>query len=154
MHPRKACPAILAVQERDDRQHDRTPLFDQSGQCWLVFISGILRGNEKNGLAMMSRDFPSQDREVDPGGCGGGLVACIGRSRRLDQQNMQFPTRHGPMLAPFRHHKHLGLVRCDGGVPKFDVERACKHEEEIVGVVVLVPVERPSSLATITSLLL
>jgi hypothetical protein len=58
------------------------------------------------------------------------------------------------MLNSPGHNEHIALIEGDRAVPKFDVERACKHEEEIVGVVVLVPVERPSSLATITSLLL
>src|SRR5262249_58035158 len=47
---------------------------------------------------------------------------------------------------PPAHHEHLALIEGHCAVPQLDVERACESKEEIVGVVVLVPMERPLKL--------
>ena len=44
------------------------------------------------------------------------------------------------MLDTLWHHKDLAAVQRDGAVAQLDVERALQHEEEIVGLVMLVPV--------------
>jgi len=77
---------------------------------------------------------------------GGRLVACIWRARRLYQQDMHLPARHGAMLDSLGYNEYLALIEDDRAIPKLDVERTCEHKEEIVGVVVFVPVERPFEL--------
>src|SRR5262249_39914341 len=76
----------------------------------------------------------------------GGLVTGIRGPRRLYQQNMHLSARHRAMLNPLGHHEYLTLIEGDRAVPKLDVERSSEHKEEIVSVVVLVPVKWPLKL--------
>src|SRR5262249_52468106 len=62
------------------------------------------------------------------------------------QQNMHLSARHRAMLNPLGHHEYLTLIEGDRAVPKLDVERSSEHKEEIVSVVVLVPVKWPLKL--------
>ncbi len=54
---------------------------------------------------------------------------------------MRFLARDRAMLDAVRHDEHLAGPERHGAVAQLDVERALQHEEEIVGVVVLVPDE-------------
>src|SRR3954452_18032740 len=45
------------------------------------------------------------------------------------------------MLDAFRHDEHLAGAKRHGAVAQLDVEHALEHEEEIIGIVVLVPDE-------------
>src|SRR5262249_5444527 len=72
----------------------------------------------------------------------GGLVTGIGRACRLDQQDMHFAARHGPMFDALGHDKHLTGVEGDRAIAQLDIERPIEDEEKIVRVVVLMPVER------------
>jgi hypothetical protein len=56
---------------------------------------------------------------------------------------MHLPARHGAMLDSIRHRKKAALTVGNRAVPKLNVERACEHKKENVGVIVLVLVERP-----------
>ena len=44
------------------------------------------------------------------------------------------PARHWAMLDPLGHHENLALIEGHRAVPQLDLERACEHKEEIVGV--------------------
>src|SRR5581483_8839430 len=50
--------------------------------------------------------------------------------------------RHGLMFDALGNHKNLARVEGYGAVPKFDVERALEHKEEVIRVIVLVLMER------------
>jgi hypothetical protein len=50
------------------------------------------------------------------------------------------------MLNTFGHDKHLAGIKGDRAIPELDVERTLEHKEEIVCLVMLVPVERPFEL--------
>jgi hypothetical protein len=72
----------------------------------------------------------------------GGPVARIRRARRLNQQDVHFLARYGPMLNALGYDEHLAGIEGDRAVPELDVERTLEHKEEIVCLVMLVPVER------------
>jgi len=47
----------------------------------------------------------------------------------------------GAMLDALRHDEHLAFAQFDVPIPQLDRQAALQHQEEVVGVVVLVPVE-------------
>ena len=67
---------------------------------------------------------------------------------------MNFAARDGPVLDAFGHNKNLAGIEGNRAIPQLDVERALEDEKEIVGVLMFVPMNGPSSLATMMSLLL
>ena len=44
-------------------------------------------------------------------------IARIRCTRWFDQQDMHFPVRHGPVLAPLGHNKNLTRVEGDSAIP-------------------------------------
>src|SRR5581483_3084120 len=74
---------------------------------------------------------------------GGRRIAGVRRTGRLDQEDVHFAPRHGAVLDALWHDKDFAGIERDGAVAQLDVELALQHEKEIVGVVMLVPVERP-----------
>ena len=54
---------------------------------------------------------------------------------------MNFLARDRAMLDAFRHHEQFARPERHGAVAQLDVELALQHQEEIVGLVVLVPDE-------------
>ena len=52
---------------------------------------------------------------------------------------MDFFVSDGAVFDAFGHDEHLAGVEGDGSVSELDVEAALEDEEEVVGVVVLVP---------------
>ena len=68
-------------------------------------------------------------------------VARIRRTRGLDEQEVRLLFRHGAVLHALGHHEHLARAKRDVAVVHADRELAAQDEEEVVRVVVLVPVE-------------
>ena len=50
------------------------------------------------------------------------------------------------MLDPARHDEDLACLELDVAVPQMDRQPAAEHQKEIIGLVVLVPHERPHDL--------
>src|SRR5579872_1124744 len=74
------------------------------------------------------------------------FIARIRGARRLDQQDMHFPPRHGPVLDAFGYNKNFARVEGDCAIPQLDVEGTLEHKKKIVRVVMLMPMERPLKL--------
>jgi hypothetical protein len=53
---------------------------------------------------------------------------------------MDLFARHRPMLDSLGNDVEIAWRKRDGPIPQLDVEHAFQHEEEIVGIVMLVPV--------------
>ena len=75
--------------------------------------------------------------------CAAPLVTRTRRVCRLDQKDVHFGARHGPVLDALRNNKDLAGIEDDRAIPQLDVERTLQHKKKIVGVVMLMPMERP-----------
>src|SRR5689334_19000543 len=76
----------------------------------------------------------------------GGLITCVRRAGRLDQQDLHFPPRYGAMLDAPGYDKNLAGVEGHRAIAQLDVKRTLEHKKEIVRVVMLVPMEWPLEL--------
>ena len=89
-------------------------------------------------------DTPAKGQRSDRLGVGGALVLdvagvpCLGG---LEQQNVRLALRDGLVLDAARDDIELALVEVDALLPKLDREVAVEHEEQLVGLVVVVPDE-------------
>jgi hypothetical protein len=120
---------------------DRWPI----GAIW----SGVPSPRESAESEPSDWDVLSEDTR-----CRSGLITRIRRASWFDQQNVYLPACHGPVLNPFRDHKHGAGPERNRAIPQLDVERSFEDKKKIVCLVMFVPMERPSSLATMMSLLL
>ena len=97
---------------------------------------------------------PRESAESDPSDwdvlsedtrCRSGLITRIRRASWFDQQNVYLPACHGPVLNPFRDHKHVAGPERNRAIPQLDVERSFEDKEKIVCLIVFVRVERSRS---------
>src|SRR5690242_13634887 len=71
---------------------------------------------------------------------GGGRIAGIRRSGRLDQQDLDLAlARDRPVLDALRHDKQFARPERDRSIPQFDIKLAVNDQKKIVRIVVLVP---------------
>jgi hypothetical protein len=84
--------------------------------------------------------------------CCGGLITCIRRAGWFDQQNVDLPACHGPMLNPLWHDKHLAGAEGNRAIPQLDVERSFEDKKKSSVSSCLCQWNGPSSLATMMSL--
>src|SRR5688572_28495279 len=82
----------------------------------------------------------STERNHAPGS-GGACVARIGSSAGLDQQHMSLAVSDGAVLQSLRNDEQLAWTEVNGAFRQLDGELPRQDEEEVVGVVVLMPDE-------------
>jgi hypothetical protein len=71
-------------------------------------------------------------------------TACVPRVRsasRLNQQDVRLVIRPGAVLNAARHDVHVPLTQLDVAIAELDGQAPLEDEEELVGLVVLVPDE-------------
>src|ERR1700730_10682504 len=66
-------------------------------------------------------------------------VAGVGRSGRLDQQQVRLVSCDGTVLDTFGYDEHLPRSKRHRSISQLDIEHALEDEKEVIGVVVLVP---------------
>ena len=66
-------------------------------------------------------------------------LAGVGRAGRLNQQHMNLFPRNGAMLDAPGHDVHLPRPERDRSIAKLDIQHAIQDQEEIIGIVGLVP---------------
>ena len=89
-------------------------------------------------------DTPAEGQRSDRLGVGGALVfdvagvPCLGG---FEQQDRCLAVRDGLVLDPARDDKALALLEVDAPLSEFDREVTVEHEEQFVGLGVVVPNE-------------
>jgi hypothetical protein len=78
-------------------------------------------------------------RRYDPARFGRVGVAGVRRAGWFNEQDVRFLFGHGAMFDVPGHYEHLAGAQGDAAVPHLNGQAALEYEEEVVGVVVLVP---------------